>query len=101
MNRPYIEERPTTAAAGLLPSCRNPFFEKDCENPMPTSPIQRIVRNRFPARRFSVVLLAAMLVMTTLPAHAASKEMIELQTQVQQLLDTFWAGAAPGGAKRR
>ena len=54
---------------------------------MPTSPIQRIVRNRFPARRFSVVLLAAMLGMTTLPAHAASKEIIELQTQVQQLLD--------------
>ena len=54
---------------------------------MPTSPIQRIVRNRFPARRFSLVLLAAMLVTTTLPAHAASKEIIELQTQVQQLLD--------------
>lgn len=54
---------------------------------MPTSPIQRLMRNRFPARRFSAVLLAAMLITTTLPAHAASKEMIELQTQVQQLLD--------------
>jgi tol-pal system protein YbgF len=39
------------------------------------------VRYRFPA-----FLLAAVLI-TTPPAHAASKEMIELQTQVQQLLD--------------
>jgi len=43
--------------------------------------IQRILRLRFPALALSVVLFAA------LPAHAASKEMIELQTQVQQLLD--------------
>jgi tol-pal system protein YbgF len=43
--------------------------------------IQRIVRLRFPALALSVVLFAS------LPAHAASKEMIELQTQVQQLLD--------------
>jgi tol-pal system protein YbgF len=43
--------------------------------------IQRIVRLRFPALALSVVLFAA------LPTHAASKEIIELQTQVQQLLD--------------
>jgi tol-pal system protein YbgF len=43
-------------------------------------------RYRFLAFRFSVLLLAAML-MTAPPAHAASKEIIELQTQVQQLLD--------------
>jgi hypothetical protein len=53
---------------------------------MHISSIQRTSRNRFLAFRFSVLLLAAMLV-TALPAHAASKEMIELQTQVQQLLD--------------
>ena len=53
---------------------------------MPTSPIERYVRNRFPARRFWILLMAAMLT-TALPAHAASKEIIELQTQVQQLLD--------------
>jgi tol-pal system protein YbgF len=53
---------------------------------MPTSSIQRTSRNRFLAFRFSVLLLAAMLV-TASPAHAASKEIIELQTQVQQLLD--------------
>jgi tol-pal system protein YbgF len=43
--------------------------------------IQRIVRLRVPALLLSVVLFAS------LPAHAASKEIIELQTQVQQLLD--------------
>jgi len=43
--------------------------------------IQRLVRLRFPALVLSVVLFAS------LPAHAASKEIIELQTQVQQLLD--------------
>jgi tol-pal system protein YbgF len=43
--------------------------------------IQSIVRYRFPA----LLLLAILL--TSLPAHAASKEIIELQTQVQQLLD--------------
>jgi tol-pal system protein YbgF len=36
--------------------------------------------------RLSAVLLATFLV-ASLPAHAASKEIIELQTQVQQLLD--------------
>jgi tol-pal system protein YbgF len=72
--------------SGSQPSCRNPFFEKDCEIPMPDSPIQYSVRNRFAARRFSMLVLAAML-LTSLPAHAASKEIIELQTQVQQLLD--------------
>jgi TolA-binding protein len=41
------------------------------------------VRNRF----LSTVFLAAVLVSVPMPAHAASKEMIELQTQVQQLLD--------------
>jgi tol-pal system protein YbgF len=39
------------------------------------------VRLRFPA------LLVAAVLLTSLPAHAASKEMVELQTQVQQLLD--------------
>ena len=43
--------------------------------------VQHFVRNRFPA------LLLAALLTTSFPAHAASKEMIELQTQVQQLLD--------------
>jgi tol-pal system protein YbgF len=43
--------------------------------------MQRILRLRFPA------LLVAALLFVPLPAHAASKEMIELQTQVQQLLD--------------
>jgi TolA-binding protein len=41
------------------------------------------VRNRF----LSTVFLAAVLVSVPMPAHAASKEIIELQTQVQQLLD--------------
>jgi len=36
--------------------------------------------------RVTAFVLAAML-LTSLPAHAASKEMVELQTQVQQLLD--------------
>jgi tol-pal system protein YbgF len=36
--------------------------------------------------RFLAFGMAAML-LTSLPAHAASKEMVELQTQVQQLLD--------------
>jgi len=44
-------------------------------------PVQSVLRLRLPA-----FLLAAVL-MTSLPAHAASKEIIELQTQVQQLLD--------------
>ncbi|WP_263352097.1 tol-pal system protein YbgF [Acidicapsa acidisoli] len=46
-------------------------------------PVHRVVRYRLPA-----LLLAAVL-MTSLPAHAASKEIIELQTQVQQLLDSM------------
>ncbi|HEX4322387.1 MAG TPA: tetratricopeptide repeat protein [Acidobacteriaceae bacterium] len=48
---------------------------------MPRNPIRQLMRYRFPA-----LLLAAAL-MTSLPAHAASKEIIELQTQVQALLD--------------
>jgi tol-pal system protein YbgF len=36
--------------------------------------------------RVTALVVAAML-LTSLPAHAASKEMVELQTQVQQLLD--------------
>jgi tol-pal system protein YbgF len=43
--------------------------------------LHRIVRLRFPA------LLLALVLSASLPAHAASKEIIELQTQVQQLLD--------------
>jgi tol-pal system protein YbgF len=57
------------------------FLKKTARIPMHRNPIQRVVRYRLPA-----LLLAAVL-MTSLPAHAASKEMIELQTQVQQLLD--------------
>ena len=38
-------------------------------------------------RLLSAVFLAAVLVSVPMPAHAASKEIIELQTQVQQLLD--------------
>ena len=45
--------------------------------------ITNSVRNRF----LSTVFLAAVLVSVPMPAHASSKEMIELQTQVQQLLD--------------
>ena len=48
---------------------------------MQRNPTRQLLRFRFPA-----ILLAA-LVLAPLPAHAASKEMIELQTQVQQLLD--------------
>ena len=43
--------------------------------------LRRIVRFRLPVLMLSAILL------TSPPAHAASKEMIELQTQVQQLLD--------------
>lgn len=43
--------------------------------------LRRAVRYSLPA------LLLAALMLTSPPAHAASKEMIELQTQVQQLLD--------------
>jgi tol-pal system protein YbgF len=48
---------------------------------MQRNPILRIARLRVPA-----LLLAALLV-PSLPAHAASKEIIELQTQVSQLMD--------------
>jgi TolA-binding protein len=41
------------------------------------------LRNRF----IAAALLAAVVAVTPLRAHAASKEIIELQTQVQQLLD--------------
>jgi TolA-binding protein len=44
---------------------------------------RRKIRNRL----CSATLLAIVLVSASLPARAASKEMIELQTQVQQLLD--------------
>jgi tol-pal system protein YbgF len=43
----------------------------------------RTLRNRF----LLAALLAVVLGSAPMPAHAASKEMIELQTQVQQLLD--------------
>jgi tol-pal system protein YbgF len=46
---------------------------------MQLSRIQRIAR-------FPLLITAAFLI-ATLPAHAASKEIIELQTQVQQLMD--------------
>jgi hypothetical protein len=45
--------------------------------------IAKTFRNRLLASRPSLLLLTAVPV----PAHATSKEMIELQTQVQQLLD--------------
>jgi tol-pal system protein YbgF len=45
--------------------------------------IARTIRNRF----LMTALLAVVLAAAPRPAHAASKEMIELQTQVQQLLD--------------
>src|ERR1700678_2837327 len=41
------------------------------------------LRNRF----FAAAAIAFLLVAVPMPAHAASKEIIELQTQVQQLLD--------------
>lgn len=44
---------------------------------------KRILRNRI----FLAVALAVMLAQTAEPAHAVSKEMVQLQTQVQQLLD--------------
>ena len=43
----------------------------------------RTVRNRV----LAAALFAALLASTPMPAHAASKEIIQLQTQVQQLLD--------------
>ncbi|HEY1160961.1 MAG TPA: tetratricopeptide repeat protein [Terracidiphilus sp.] len=45
--------------------------------------ITQKLRNRF----LTVAVLAVVLVSVPIPAHATSKEMIELQTQVQQLLD--------------
>jgi len=44
-------------------------------------------RNRLRNRILAATVLAAALVCAPSPAHAASKEIIELQTQVQQLLD--------------
>src|ERR1700678_2883881 len=41
------------------------------------------LRNRF----FAAAAIAFLLAAVPMPAHAASKEIIELQTQVQQLLD--------------
>jgi hypothetical protein len=46
---------------------------------MQRNSIRRIARYRLPA------LMLALCMLTSLPAHAASKEIIELQTQVQQL----------------
>src|ERR1017187_9968820 len=43
----------------------------------------RTLRNRF----FAAAMTAMVLVSLPAPARAASKEMIELQTQVQQLMD--------------
>jgi tol-pal system protein YbgF len=48
---------------------------------MQSSPIRQLIRFRLPA------ILLAVLILAPLPAHAVSKEMVELQTQVQQLLD--------------
>lgn len=53
---------------------------------MQLSRIQRIFIRPTLRLRFPTLILAALL-MATLPAHAASKEIIELQTQVQQLMD--------------
>ena len=53
---------------------------------MQLSSIQRIFLRPALRLRFPIVITAALL-MATLPAHAASKEIIELQTQVQQLMD--------------
>ena len=47
---------------------------------------ERLMRLSTLRPRIMAFVVAAML-LTSLPAHAASKEMIELQTQVQQLLD--------------
>src|ERR1017187_1333141 len=43
----------------------------------------RAIRNRL----LTAALFAVVLASTPMPAHAASKEIIELQTQVQQLVD--------------
>ena len=45
--------------------------------------IAKTLRNRF----LTAAVFAAVLIVMPMPAHAASKEIIELQTQVQQLLD--------------
>jgi TolA-binding protein len=47
----------------------------------------RTIRNRLPGWAGFLLLLTSILVSGSVPAHAASKEIIELQTQVQQLLD--------------
>jgi tol-pal system protein YbgF len=59
---------------------------QDCETTMQLSRIQRIFTRPTLRFRFPILIMAALL-MATLPAHAASKEIIELQTQVQQLMD--------------
>jgi len=46
-----------------------------------------LTTSSFRHRLLSALFLAAVLVSVPMPAHAASKEIIELQTQVQQLLD--------------
>src|SRR5271165_476737 len=46
-----------------------------------------LTSRKFRIRLLPAVVLGALLVSMPMPAHAASKEMIELQTQVQQLLD--------------
>src|SRR5271154_6913985 len=46
-------------------------------------PISSVIRNRLLAAAVLCLLLGS----TARPAHAVSKEMVELQTQVQQLLD--------------
>ena len=45
------------------------------------------ITNTLRNRLLAAALLALVLTALPVPAHAASKEMIELQTQVQQLLD--------------
>jgi tol-pal system protein YbgF len=45
------------------------------------------LRNRIRSRILGVAILAMVLTAVPVPAHATSKEMVELQTQVQQLLD--------------
>lgn len=46
-----------------------------------------LMSHKFRIRLLPAVVLSALLVSMPRPAHAASKEIIELQTQVQQLLD--------------
>ncbi|MGA2217933.1 MAG: tetratricopeptide repeat protein [Terracidiphilus sp.] len=46
-----------------------------------------LTSRKFRIRLLPAVVLGALLVSMPMPAHAASKEIVELQTQVQQLLD--------------